>query len=230
MSHELRTPLNAVIGFSEMMSREMRGPIGHDVYLDYSRAIHQSASHLLNIVNEILDLSRIEAGGIVLQEESIDLAEMADSVRETLIPLAMEIELRIDVDVPGDLPALWADARLLKQILINLLANAVKFSGPGDNVVVTAEQVDGGAIRVTVTDHGIGIAESDIPAVLQPFGQIENAMNRSHEGVGLGLSLARMFAKAHDAELTIDSEPGVGTSVAVTFPQERVRKNRAVRA
>ena len=226
MSHELRTPLNAVIGFSEMISREMRGPIGHDAYVDYGRAIHEGASHLLNIVNEILDLSRIESGSIVLQEERIDLRELMNSVRLNIFPNAREIEIGIDVDVAKNVPDLWADERLIKQILINLLSNAVKFSGPGDRILMSASRDDSNNIRVDITDQGIGIAEADLPLVLEPFGQVENAMNRSHDGVGLGLSLARLFAKAHDAELSIVSKPGAGTCVTVVFPAARARKHQ----
>lgn len=229
MSHELRTPLNAVIGFSEMITREIRGPINNPAYLDYGRAIHQSANHLLEIIQDILDLSKIEAGSIVLNEADIELGELLESVRELLTPHAKEIELQLDLKRAPGLPMLRGDRRLVKQILTNLMANAVKFSAPGERVIMEARLNRMAEIEISVTDTGIGIAPEHIELIMQPFGQIENAMTRSHEGVGLGLPLARMFCHAHEAEMTINSTPGEGTTVTVCFPASRTVKGQMSR-
>lgn len=226
MSHELRTPLNAVIGFSEMITREIRGPINNPAYLDYGRAIHQSARHLLEIIQDILDLSKIEAGSIVLNEADIQLDDLLESVCELLTPHATEIELELVLKRDPNLPMLRGDPRLVKQIFTNLLANAVKFSSPGERVVLEAHLNREAEIEISVKDTGIGIAPEHLELIMQPFGQIENAMTRSHEGVGLGLPLARMFCQAHEAGITIDSAPGKGTTVTVRFPAQRTVKGQ----
>lgn len=227
MSHELRTPLNAVIGFSEMMMQEIRGPIGNRDYAVDVRAIHESANHLLGIINDILDLSQIEAGTLVLDEQETDLGELLDSVRRLLEPHARAIELTVELDAAGNLPRLWIDPRITRQIFINLLSNAIKFSHAGGSVSIKANHLPSGEVEVVVTDTGVGIAPEFLDAVFEPFGQVENAMTRTHEGIGLGLPLSKMFCDALGAQLSFVSAPNSGTTVRVRFPAERVRRLRA---
>ncbi|MDA0785867.1 MAG: CHASE2 domain-containing protein [Proteobacteria bacterium] len=227
MSHELRTPLNAVIGFSEMMMHEIRGPMGNEDYAVDVRAIHESASHLLEIINDILDLSQIEAGTLVLDEQETDMAELLASVCRLLRPHATAIELKVNVSVADNLPRLWVDPRITKQLFINLLSNAIKFSPAGGTVSIDASYLPSGELEVTVTDFGIGIASEFLSVVFEPFGQVENAMTRSHDGVGLGLPLSKKFCDAMDAQLSFVSTPGQGTTVRVRFPAERVRRDCA---
>ena len=222
MSHELRTPLNAVIGFSEMMLHEIRGPVGNADYIADVRAIHESANHLLAIINDILDLSRIEAGTLILDDQETHVRDLMDSACRLLEPHAKFIDLKMDIN--PHLPALWIDPRITKQIFINLLSNAIKFSHPGNAVDIKGRQLPSGEIEVSITDTGIGIGKEHLDAVFEPFGQVENAMTRTHDGVGLGLPLSQMFCTALGADLDFDSTPGEGTTVRVRFPSERVHK------
>lgn len=222
MSHELRTPLNAVIGFSEMMLQEIRGPIGNPDYITDVRAIHESANHLLAIINDILDLSRIEAGTLILDDQETHVRDLIDSACRLLDPSAKSIELKIDID--PHLPALWIDPRITKQIFINLLSNAIKFSHAGEPVSIKGHQLPSGDIEISITDTGIGIGKEHLDAVFEPFGQVENAMTRTHEGVGLGLPLSQMFCSTLGADLDFDSKPDEGTTVRVRFPSERIHQ------
>ena len=227
MSHELRTPLNAIIGFSEMIQQEIRGPIGNPEYRTDVQAIHESAHHLLGIITEILDLSRIEAGTLILDEQETNVSEMLASVCHLLKPHADSIELKVNVVVADYMPTLWVDPRITKQIFINLLSNAIKFSHDGNSVSINATCLPTGEVEITVTDMGVGIDREHFEVAFEPFGQIENAMTRSHDGVGLGLPLSRMFCDALGAKLLFDSAPNRGTTVKVRFPVERVRQFRA---
>ncbi len=227
MSHELRTPLNAVIGFSEMMLQEIRGPIGNPDYTGDVRAIHESAGHLLGIINDILDLSQIEAGTLVLNEQETDLVELLNSVSLFLDLHANAVNLKVKVNIADNLPLLWVDPRLTKQVFINLLSNSIKFSHAGGSVSIDARYLDSGEMEVTIADTGVGIAPEFFNVVFEPFGQVENAMTRSHKGVGLGLPLSKMFCDAQDLELSFASVPDHGTTFKVLFPSERVRQLRA---
>ena len=222
MSHELRPPLNAVIGFSEIIESETFGPVGTDKYRDYAHDINASGQHLLAVINDILDLSKIEFGADALREESIDVADLVRSALTLVAQRADHKELKVSLDVPADLPALWADPRKLKQILVNLLSNAIKFTEPGGNMTVRAWcQTDGGYV-FQIIDTGIGIAPADLPKALSRFGQVDSDLNRQYEGSGLGLPLTQAFAEAHGGDFELQSEIGVGTKATVRFPAERV--------
>ena len=222
MSHELRTPLNAIIGFSEIAKGEIFGPLGSPRYRDYMEDIHSSGEHLLEVINDILDISKVEAGELDLNEEPVRLADViADSLR-LVTPRAEQAGLALTHTIDPSLPELRADARMVKQGLINLLSNAVKFTPEGGQVRVDARCRPGGPLVVSVADSGIGIAKSDIPRVLSPFGQVEGSLSRNFQGTGLGLSIAKSFVEAHGGKLQIESKPGEGTVVSLCFPPERI--------
>jgi signal transduction histidine kinase len=222
MSHELRTPLNAVIGFAEIMVGEKLGPIGTQRYLDYARDIAGSGKHLLRIIEGILDLSKVEAGRLELVESEFDLAELADECVRLIRPRAEEAGLDCTLAAPPSPLRLWADARLVRQMLLNLLANAVKFTPKGGRVRVDVD-LDSGAPVLSVTDTGIGMSAEQIPRALAPFVQIDSRLSRKYEGTGLGLPLVKRFAELHGGGLAIESGPEAGTTVTISFPPERLR-------
>ncbi len=222
MSHELRTPLNAIIGFAEVMEAEIMGPIGRDCYRGYVRDIKNSGTHLLGIISDILDLSKIEAGRATLQESTFELPRVIRTCLKLIDERARLASVQIRSDVAADLPLILADERKLKQILINLLSNAVKFTPAGGHVTIGAYSRGGEGIVLTVTDTGIGIAASDIPKALTPFIQVDNSLSRRFEGTGLGLPLVDSLTRLHGGTLTIESELGKGTTVTVSLPANRV--------
>jgi PAS domain S-box-containing protein len=230
MSHELRTPLNAIIGFSELMKNEVLGTIGIPAYTGYVRDIHDSANHLLNIINDILDLSRIEAGKLKLFETGVDLGSAAQATARLVTERAADSGVRVTTEVEKELPTLWGDERLVKQILINLLANAVKFTPRGGSVGVRSFKDQEGRLGLSVTDTGIGIAESDLARVMEPFGQADGSLRRRYEGTGLGLPLVRSFVELHGAAFELKSQVGSGTTAIVTFPVERTMLRPAASA
>ncbi len=221
MSHELRTPLNAIIGFSELMKNEVLGSIGVPAYTGYVRDIHDSANHLLNIINDILDLSRIEAGKLKLFETPVDLAMAAQATARLVTDRAADSGVRVTTEIDDNLPTLVGDERLVKQILINLLANAIKFTPRGGGVTVRAFKDAEGRLGLSVADTGIGIAEADLARVMEPFGQADGSLRRRYEGTGLGLPLVRSFVELHGARFDLTSQIGMGTTATVTFPLER---------
>ncbi|MGH7123856.1 MAG: ATP-binding protein, partial [Stellaceae bacterium] len=224
MSHELRTPLNAIIGFSEIVAGELFGPIHAARYVEYARDIHTSGIHLLAIISDILDLSKIEAGRRELTESSIVLHEVAESALRLVRGRAENGGVRLVNEIARDgLPQLLADERAVKQIILNLLSNAVKFTPEGGRVAVAAERRDDGSLAVSVDDTGIGIAPENIPRALAPFSQVESALTRRFEGTGLGLPLVKSLIELHDGALEIESEEGKGTLATVVFPASRVR-------
>ena len=220
MSHELRTPLNAVIGFSELIMREAFGAVGPR-YVSYARDIHTSGTHLLDIINDILDLSKIEAGKLELSEEVVDLAKLAESSLRLVQGRASEGGVRLVRAMPAELCSIRADGRALKQILINLLSNAIKFTPVGGSVTLGALVERDGALTITVSDTGIGMRPEDIPRALEPFSQIESSLTRRFEGTGLGLPLCKRLAELHGATLELTSAPAVGTKATVSFPVSR---------
>jgi PAS domain S-box-containing protein len=224
MSHELRTPLNAIIGFSEVIEAGMFGPIGTR-YADYAHDIHESGQHLLEIINDILDLSKLEAGKFELHEVDVSVAAVVDQCLVLVRGRAEEGSVKVRIDIPDSLPKLRADRRAVKQILLNLLSNAVKFTPGGGSVILTARVCDGGCLNIAVADTGIGMSESDIKIALAPFGQIDSSLGRTHQGTGLGLPLCRSLIDLHGAELVIDSQPSEGTKIVVRFPKQRVVAN-----
>jgi signal transduction histidine kinase/PAS domain-containing protein len=226
MSHELRTPLNAIIGFSEIMRDELLGPLGKPQYKAYADDICQSGSHLLSLINDLLDLSKAGAGKIDLAEEEIEPRALIESCLRLVETRARRGDVHLVNQANGGLPRLYADRRRLKQILLNLLANAVKFTSANGTVTVRAHQ-DPQAFRIEVSDTGIGIAPEDIPKVMQPFGQVDSVIARRAEGVGLGLPLSKVLAELHGGSLTIESQPGKGTTVILSLPASRVRAVQA---
>ncbi len=221
MSHELRTPLNAIIGFSDILGKELFGPLGQPPYVGYARDIHGSVSHLLELINDILDISRIEAGKLELHEEEVNVAEAVHASLRLVRARATPSLLKLSTHVQSDLPPLWADRRMVKQILLNLLSNAVKFTREGGEITVRAGIEPDVCFRLVVADTGIGMAKEDIPKALTSFTQLGGQLDRRHPGTGLGLPLVKSLMALHGGTLELESEPGVGTTVTVRFPPER---------
>ncbi len=222
MSHELRTPLNAIIGFSDMIHKQIFGEIGNEKYPEYAKNIKDSGEHLLELINDVLDLSKVEAGKLELSEKEVDVARVMRSSVNLTSKLAEAGGLMVLCQIPDDLPLLFADALKVKQIIINLLSNAVKFTEAGGDILIGAEIDRDGSFIIQVRDTGIGIAADDIPKALSPFMQVESSMDRKYEGTGLGLPLTKKLAELHGGSLTLQSEPGGGTLVTVSFPAERI--------
>jgi PAS domain S-box-containing protein len=220
MSHELRTPLNAIIGFSEVITRELFGKI-QPKYQSYAKDIFESGTHLLELINDILDLSKIDAGKFELDEQSCDLTE---AIRQALVfvraPM-QEAGIMLWENSAEGLPALQADARSLKQIITNLVSNAMKFTPRGGRIVVEASLDAGNALAVTVSDTGIGMDPKSIPIALTPFQQLDSAWDRRYQGTGLGLPLTKGLLSLHGGTLQIQSELGRGTTVIARFPAAR---------
>ncbi len=222
MSHELRTPLNAIIGFSELIDKQVFGPVGHDNYRDYIRNIHESGSHLLAIINDILDVSKAEAGMIDLHEEEVDLRDVVASGLRLIGPRARDNGVALESEFHSPLALVRADQRRLKQVLINLLSNAVKFTPAGGRVVVRAWATPEEGAGFEVADDGIGIAPADQDRVMEPFTQVESSLSRKHEGTGLGLPLCHALMEVHGGRITLESELGKGTRISALLPAERV--------
>jgi len=227
MSHELRTPLNAILGFSDVIGRRLFGPDASERYAEYARDIHGSGTHLLGIINDILDLSKIEAGHTVLDETAVALNSVVHEVRTLLGERATNGVVAFAVDLPQPPPVLRVDERKFIQILVNLLSNAFKFTPEGGEVTLRAAFAPDGGFDVSVRDTGIGIAAEDIATVLSPFGQVESAFSRRHHGTGLGLPLAKSLAELHGGRLTLQSSEGKGTTVTVHLPPGRMVSNAA---
>ena len=219
MSHELRTPLNAIIGFSEVMATEMFGPMGHPKYAEYGADIRKSGLFLLDVINDILDMSKIEAGKTDLVFEEFEISGVVDESMRLVSPRAAELGVKINVNKVGAI-RLHADRRSLKQVLLNLMSNAVKFTPKGGSVSVAAE-ADADMLRMRITDTGIGIPQRDIEKLGRPFEQVENQFTKSKGGSGLGLAISRCLVELHGGTLTITSKVGKGTTVEVTLPMQR---------
>jgi signal transduction histidine kinase len=226
MSHELRTPLNAIIGFSELLKCELFGPIGDPRYKGYVNDVHRSGKHLLALVNDVLDFSKIDAGHLTLQEDQIEIRETLATSLRMVAGQADSNGVAIEQEIAHDLPILRADERRVRQILLNLLSNAVKFTPRGGTVRLIAF-VDEREFVVQVADTGIGMAKEDIPRALERFGQLDSDLNRKYEGTGLGLPLTKKLAELHGGRLEIESELCVGTKVTVAFPAERLIEQSA---
>lgn len=215
MSHELRTPLNAILGFSEVIEREMYGSAGDRRYPEYAHHIHTSGAHLLALIRDILDLSKIEAGKVELQCEPL---RVDDLVADACQLSNADRNHALFNNVRDNLPAISADRRAAKQMLLNLLSNAMKFTAPGRSITVTATERADRGVTISVTDTGIGIAEKDIPKALAAYSQIDNAETRKHDGTGLGLPIVAALMKLHGGSLTLESVLGQGTTVSLHFP------------
>ncbi len=222
MSHELRTPLNAIIGFSEIIKDETFGPVGSTKYRDYADDINESGQHLLTLINDILDLSKIESGAQELHEENIEILGTANAIIRLVSGLTETGNVELELDVSDEIPVLYADERKVKQILINLLSNAIKFTPSGGKVTLKIWSRAESGYVFQVIDSGIGIAFEDIPKALAPFQQIDSGLNRKYDGTGLGLPLTKSLIEMHGGYLDLQSEVGVGTTVTVRFPAERI--------
>ena len=221
ISHELRTPLNAIIGFAEILSGQIFGALGDQRYVNYAADIRDSGQHLLTLINDVLDVSKIEVGKLELNEEPVDVVAVLDSCMRLMRDRAEEAGLELRADLPKGLPFLQADARRLKQILLNLMSNAVKFTSAGGRIVVSAI-VDEAGLSIAVEDTGIGIAANDLEKALRPFGQIDSRMARKYQGTGLGLPLTKSMIELHGGRLALDSEVGRGTKATVWLPRARI--------
>jgi signal transduction histidine kinase len=221
MSHELRTPLNAIIGFADILKGEIFGPLGDSRYGDYATDIRDSGLHLLKLINDVLDVSKVEFGKIELAEEAVDIVTVIEGCIRLMRERADAAGLHLTQSMPVTLPLVQCDELRMKQVLLNLLSNAVKFTPAGGNISVHAQLAENG-LCITVEDSGIGIAPGDIEKALRPFGQIDSRLARKYQGTGLGLPLAKSMIELHGGRLEIDSSPGAGTRVAIWLPTERV--------
>jgi signal transduction histidine kinase len=226
MSHELRTPLNAIIGFSEVIRDALVGPVAAR-YKDYARDIHSSGRHLLGLINDVLDLSKVELGRLELHEEPLELGKIVHDCQRLMADRARASNLELGIDLPADLPLLLGDELRLRQIVLNLLSNAIKFTPAGGRITLSGGISPAGGIALAVTDTGIGMKPEEIPIALEPFRQIDSALNRRYGGTGLGLPLARTLAELHEGILDISSALGQGTTVTVTLPAARVIRKAA---
>jgi len=226
VSHELRTPLNAVIALSEMIATQLFGPVGHPKYLEYARDIHDSGHHLLEIIEDILDLSRVELGKLVLQEAEIDVAEVIDRCRRTVGQMLVESGLADDVRIEPGAGCLHADPRAVRQMLLNLLSNAIRHTPRGGRIEVAAEAAADGGIVLSVADTGVGIAPERLPEITTPFnsGNLRGVNLRG--GTGLGLAITRGLVERHGGRIEVSSRLGAGTTVRLHFPAGRVRPAR----
>jgi two-component system cell cycle sensor histidine kinase PleC len=228
ISHELRTPLNAVIGFSEVMQQALFGPLGHAKYQEYARDIHESGAYLLEVINDILDMSKIEAGRMTLDVGSVDVADIVEDSMKVVGQAAAERDITLSRHGPSRL-MLEADRRALKQVFLNLLSNAVKFTRDGGSVDVHLSRTRG-LVRIAIKDTGIGIPETDITKLGRPFEQVENQFSKSHQGSGLGLAISRALVELHGGSLRIVSREGQGTTVTCTLPVEAATSQSEPRA
>jgi len=221
VSHELRTPLNAIIGFSELIMRQAGSTQDHERHKAYVEDIHTSGRHLLDLINDILDFARAGSGKLLLQESEADIAEVMVSVNRLLGPRMRDAGLEYSQNIPAHLGRLWCDERKLKRMILNLLTNALKFTPSGGRIDVDVSESSTG-IALSVSDTGIGIAEADLPRVLEPFIQVDNALSRSSEGTGLGLPLVKAMVEIHGGSLVLESKVNMGTTVRLIFPKERL--------
>jgi PAS domain S-box-containing protein len=222
MSHELRTPLNAIIGFSEIIADEMFGPAGRPEYVEYARDINESGRLLLALINDILDMAKIEAGKMELRDSVVDVGRVLQSCHRLIKPRSEAEGLALSMRLPADLPFVRAEERALKQIVVNLLSNAVKFTPEGGSVTLAAAVEPDGRLSIAVSDTGIGIAPEDLPKAMAPFGQIESSLSGKTQGTGLGLPLVQALVELHGGTFRLDSEPGRGTTARVVLPADRV--------
>ena len=218
MSHELRTPLNAIIGFAEIIHKEMMGPLGNPRYGEYVTDILSSGQHLLSLINNILDMSKIESGSWRIQPEMTDPVEIMEASIRTFRERAEGRGVFMSMAVDARLFEGYVDRQALRQILLNLISNAVKFTPPRGRIEVGAKPTEDGGFRIWVSDTGIGIAPEHIPLVLAPFGQVENDLTRQYEGTGLGLPLVKSLVEMHGGSFEISSMPGEGTTMTASFP------------
>jgi len=227
MSHELRTPLNAIIGFSEVICQQTLGPMTNPKYGEYARDINISGQHLLDLINDILDMSKIESGAADLYDETLEVEETIHPVFTIVRNRSREKQVELVLQLDDDLPMIRADRRKLRQILVNLLDNAIKFTPAGGEVALCVYVPPEGSLMFEIVDTGIGISADDIEVVLQPFRQVDGHLNRKYAGTGLGLPLAKALTEAHGGVFTITSEIGLGTRIKLAFPADRTMPSSA---
>jgi signal transduction histidine kinase len=220
VSHEIRTPLNSIIGFADLMKEEQLGPIGNDRYKTYVRDIHDSGQYALSLVNDLLEISKIQAGKLELNFTAVDVNEVISECVHMMQPQAQTARVILRVSLAEDTPRVLADQRSLKQILLNLISNAVKFTRPGGQVIIASRCKSGGAVRIRVRDSGIGMTKGEIALAMEPFRQVDTAPRQQH-GTGLGLPLTKSLVKANKARFKLKSSPDVGTRIDIVFPAAR---------
>ncbi|HSS12797.1 MAG TPA: HAMP domain-containing sensor histidine kinase [Rhizomicrobium sp.] len=223
-SHELRTPLNAMLGFSEILTGEMFGPMQNDRYLEYAKIIHQSGVHVLSLINDLLDLSKLDAGKLELCVEPVQILKVIIDCVRSVEPQATRDQVGISIHVYDGVDQLCVDNRRLHQMLLNLLSNALKFTPAGGEIMIEVFK-RGPDIAISVSDTGIGIRAEDIPKVLEPFGQVDSMMGQKHKGTGLGLPLTKELAELHGGSLTMESNVDAGTTVTITLPRDPADAN-----
>jgi signal transduction histidine kinase len=222
MSHELRTPLNAILGFSEITKEEMFGPMGNARYLEYQGSIHRCGTHLLSLIDDVLDISKAEAGMEELREAPFEVLGVVDAALRIVSADAGKGGLRLLRDVEDGLPKIFGDERRIGQVLLNLLSNAVKFTEPGGDIRLTVRRETDGEALFQVADSGVGLAPEHLQRAFTPFGQVENRYTKKHRGSGLGLPLAKRLVELHGGSLGVESQPGVGTTMSVRLPASRM--------
>ncbi len=221
MSHELRTPPNSIIGFAELTAKQSLGPVNITGYVDFANDIKEAGFHLLGMINDILELSKIEAGKSEILEDVVNLKEVIDSTVRVMKLRLKQAELTLEVQLEASLPRLRADERKVKQMILNLLSNAIKFT-PADGEIRLAVSIDdSGDLILEVRDNGIGIAARDFERALEPFSQVDSGLNRKYPGTGLGLPLTKLFVELHGGSMTLESALGEGTTVSLRFPAWR---------
>jgi signal transduction histidine kinase len=229
MSHELRTPLNAILGFSEILERELFGALGDARYREFATDIHGSGKHLLEIIGNILDLAKVDAGKLDLYEDDVDIVETMQSCGRLMSETAEAAGVSFKVKLPPEPFLIQGDPTRLRQVLLNLLSNAVKFTPAGKSVLLTGE-VQGDGFLIRVIDTGIGMTTEEAAQAMQPFHQIDSSLSRRYQGTGLGLPIANSLVTLHEGSLEIDSTPGQGTTVSVWLPRRRVHATTTVAA
>ncbi len=223
MSHELRTPLNAIIGFSEVIEHEILGKAASNPkYVGYARDINNAGCHLLNVINDILDIAKIEVGRLELEDDIFDLENSLDSCVKMLAEQAKKSGVELARETPAPLPNFRGDEKKFRQVILNLLSNSIKFTPEGGSVTLKAEVEEGGALRVAVIDTGIGIAPEDLAKVMAPFMQVESVHSRKYEGTGLGLPISRALTELHGGKFSLTSELDAGTTITTRFPASRL--------
>jgi signal transduction histidine kinase len=230
MSHELRTPLNAIIGFAEVIHHQFKGPVGNPQYIEFARSIHESGRHLVGIINDILDLSKVEAGKVVLEEQPTTVAALVDQVAALMNHSMSNAQLTLDIAIDPALPEILVDIRKIDQVLLNLISNAVKFTPPGGRIRIEGHRAPDGGMVIKVADTGSGIAADELGEVLKPFVQSRDAERRRVQGTGLGLPLADELVKLHGGTMALASAPGEGTTVTVYLPPARVSQGSPMKA
>ena len=226
MSHELRTPLNAIIGFSEVIHSQFKGPVGNPQYIDFARSIHESGQHLVGIINDILDLSKVEAGRVELENEATTVSALVDQATAFMKHAIDDAQLKLELSIEPDLPEILVDRRKLDQVLLNVVSNAVKFTPAGGRIRIEGREDKDGGIVMRVTDSGVGIDEDELKEVLKPFVQSREAERRRTQGTGLGLPLSDQLMKLHGGSMSLSSERGTGTTITLRLPPERVLRNK----